>query len=119
MNIQYKTNGVILADDVRALVAEKLAAVEKLLVHHDPANISCEVLLTHDTKHQSGAVYRTDLTVFAGGERTHAVGHGESLQASVDMAKDELQNRLRHAKGKHATLLRKGSQVIKKMMRWG
>jgi ribosomal subunit interface protein len=119
MNIQYKTHDVVLADDVRALVEEKLQAIEKLLAHHDTANISCEVVLAHDTKHQSGAVYRTDLTVFAGGERTHAVGHGETLQAAIDMAKDELQGRLRHAKGKHATLLRKGSQVIKKMMRWG
>jgi ribosomal subunit interface protein len=87
MNIQYKTHDVVLADDVRALVEEKLQAIEKLLAHHDTANISCEVVLAHDTKHQSGAVYRTDLTVFAGGERTHAVGHGETLQAAIDMAK--------------------------------
>lgn len=119
MNIQYKTNDVVLADDVRGLVEEKLGAVRKLLAHHDDANISCEVILTHDTKHQTGTVYRTDLTVLAGSERTHAVGHGETLQSAIDMAKDELVERMRREKGKHETLLRRGSRMVKKMMRWG
>lgn len=119
MNIQYKTNGVVLADDVRALVEEKLQAIEKLLAHHDAQNVSCEAILTHNTEHNTGKVFRADFTVLAGGNRTHAVGHGESLQAAVDMAKDELIERMRREKGKHQTLLRKGSQMIKKMMRWG
>ena len=119
MNIQYKTHEVTLADDVRALLTAKLAPVEKLYAHEAPENLSCEVILAHDTKHHSGTTYRADITLFVGGERTHAIGHGETLQAAVDTAKDELVGRLRREKGKHETLLRRGSRMIKKMMRWG
>lgn len=119
MNIQYKAHDVELTNELRALVEEKLTAVLKLLAHHEPSNISLEAILAHDGAHHTGTVFRVDFTVFAGGERTHAVGHGETMHSAIDMAKDELVERLRREKEKHETLARKGGRMIKKMMRWG
>lgn len=119
MQINYKTDGVILADDVRSYTEEKLDAVRKLLTHHDDADISCDVQLTKDEKHHSGTIYRADFTVLAGRERVHAVGHGESVQAALDAAKDELSNRLRREKKMHVRFLRKSQEALKRMMRFG
>ncbi|NBV77629.1 ribosome-associated translation inhibitor RaiA [bacterium] len=117
MQISYKTDNVVLASDVTSYTEEKLAAVERLLV--DEGNASCEVLLSRDEKHQSGLIYRVDFTLFTGKERIHAVGHGESLMAALDIAKDELANRVRREKKLHVRVMRKSGAVLKRIMRFG
>ena len=118
MHIDYKAPTVALTPDVQAYVEEKLQSVKKLLQHVDEGNIQVEVELSKDTKHASGEVYRADITVHAASERTHAVGHGESLNAAVDEAKDELMRRLRREKGKKRDLFIRGAVKIKKRLRF-
>ena len=116
MNISYKTVHVSLTPEIERYTEEKLASIEKLIAGNDSI---CEVILTHDEKHASGVTCRADFTVFSGKERVHAVGHGETILAAIDIAKDELANRLRREKKMHVRLLRKGGTMIKNMMRYG
>lgn len=119
MNIAYKTDNVTLTDEVQNYAEEKLAAIHKLLSHHDEADIECDVALARDDKHHTGMIYRADFTVLAGKERMHGVGHGESMNAALDMAKDELANRLRRDKKAHVRFLRKSGAMLKSLVRFG
>ena len=119
MNISYKTDNVVLANDVESYTEEKLAAVRKLFAHYADEDISCEVHLAKDEKHQSGSIYRADFTILAGSERVHGVGHGETMQAALDAAKDEIMGRTRREKKMHRSFLRKSGEALKNMMRWG
>ena len=118
MHIDYKAPTVDLTDDVRAYVEEKMFAVAKLLTHVESENIRIETELSKKADQNSGDIFRTDFTVHAGSERMHAVGHGESLFASIDEAKEELTERLRREKGKKHDLFIKGAAKIKRMIRF-
>ena len=117
MNIAYKTLAFTLTPEIQNYTEEKLASVRKLLAHHDDKNISCDVTLSHDAKHHSGMVYRADFTVFAGPERVHGVGHGMSMHAALDDAKDETLRRMREGKQVHVRLMRRGGAMIKKLLK--
>ena len=115
MNLSYKTHNIDLTPDVTRYAEEKSQSLEKLT----SLEAMCEVLLSRDEKHQSGVVFRADFTVIDGKTRVHAVGHGESIFAALDMAKDELANRLRREKKMHVRVMRKGGAAVKWMMRFG
>lgn len=117
MNISYKTLSFTLTPEIQSYSEDKLESIRKLLAHHDEENIACDVTLSHDSKHHSGMVYRADFTVFAGPERVHGVGHGMSMPAALDDAKDETLRRMREGKQVHVRLMRKGGAMIKKLLK--
>ncbi len=119
MNISFKTHNLDLTDDVRTYAEEKAGAVRKVLGHHAEEDIACEILLSRDDKHASGLIYRADISALAGGEKVHAVGHGESIKAAIDLAKDELIRRAAGEKEKRMTLIRKGRAKVKEWLRFG
>ncbi len=117
MNISYKTMNMELTHEIQAYAEEKLEAVERSLTRLPQDSQACEVIFTKDTHHATGSVYRADFTIFAGGERVHAVGHGESITAAMDEAKDELTRRVRENKRVHVRMLRTGGAAIKRLLR--
>ncbi len=118
MIINFKVNNIELTDEVRQYAESKVQMLGKLLADVPDENISYDIDL-EKSKQQTGDTYRADITLHAAPLRLHAVGHGESLNAAIDEAKDDLERRIRRDKDKSSTLLRKGSQAIKKMLRWG
>lgn len=118
MHIDYKTHTIELTNDIREYVASKIGGLIKLVPHTAEQDIRVEVELARKSAQQTGDVYRTDITIHAGSERMHAVGHGESLNASIDESKDELSRRLRREKGKKHDLFIQGATKIKKMLRF-
>ncbi len=118
MLVNFKAKDVDLIDEVKQYAESKVEMLGKLLADVPDENISYDVELSKG-KQQTGSIYRADITLHAGAMRLHAVGHGESLNAAIDEAKDELERRMRREKAKDMTLLRKGSQAIKRMLRFG
>lgn len=119
MHITYKTHNIDLTDELRSYAEDKVSAIRKLFAHHREEDIACEVVLARDEKHASGLVFRADFTAYAGVEKVHAVGHGESPKAAMDLAKDELVRRANREKTKHQTLLRRGRAKVKEWLRFG
>jgi ribosomal subunit interface protein len=119
MNITFKTHNLELTPDIRSYAEEKASAVRKVLGHHEDSDIDCDVVLSRDDKHATGLIYRADISAFAGKEKVHAVGHGMSITAAIDLAKDELLRRATHDKTKRLTLLRRGRAKVKEWMRFG
>jgi len=117
MNISIKTHNLDLTPNIRTYAEEKARAVRKVLGNHNESDISCDILLSHDDKHATGLVYRADYSIFAGGERLHAVGHGASINAAIDIAKDELVRRTSREKNRALALLKRGGARIKSWLR--
>ncbi len=119
MHINIKTKGdVVVTDDLRAYIDEKIESIKKYLKHTDEDAVFIEVEL-QEGEPEKARSFRADITVNAPGERTHAVGWGESLNAALDEAKDELSRRLRREKKKKLSLLRKAGRKVKEMLRFG
>jgi|TARA_B100000900_G_C20066815_1_gene508286 ribosomal subunit interface protein len=119
MNIEYKAPTIELTDEIREYAEEKVAMLCKLLHAVDDENIRAEIGLQRKQGQQTGSdIFRADITIHAGVDRTHAVGRGETLHAALDEAKDELSRRLRRGKTKRLDSLREGGLKIKKMLRF-
>lgn len=118
MQIQFKATTLELTNEMRQYAEEKVSMLVKLLQNVSPENIRAEVELGKRQNQQSGEIFRADITIHAGADRTHAVGHGESVLAAIDEAKDELARRLRRGKTKRLDSLREGGARIKKMLKF-
>ena len=117
-HIDFKALTIDLTDEVRAYATEKVKMLGKLLSGIDEENVRYDVELSKRTSQQTGDIYRADITVFAGSEKSHAVGHGESIFAAIDKAKDDLTRRLRRDKTKRLDFLREGGAKLKKILRF-
>ncbi len=116
MNINFKIKGTDISDATRAYAQEKAQTLVKFMgVDSNTARMDIE--FSDDPKHVSGEVYRVDMVAIAPGLDMHTVGHGETMNAAIDMARDDMARRLSRSKDKHRSLLRKGSRAIKKMLR--
>lgn len=116
MNIQYKIKGAEINDTDKDYASKKAQSLLKY-INADKDNIRFDIEFSEDAKHVSGEVYRVDMVAIAPGLDMHAVGHGETMQAAIDMARDDLARRLRRKKRKDISMLRKGGRMIKKMLR--
>ncbi len=118
MSINFKTKGADISNDVREYAETKANSLIKFL-GNDPSNVRFDVEFSEDAKHVSGDVYRVDMVAIAGKIDMHAVGHGSTMMAAIDGARDDLARRLSRSKAKDRNLLRKGSRMIKRMLRMG
>ncbi len=116
MSINFKTKGTDITSDVKAYAEEKVQSLIKFL-GDDGENARFDVEFSDDPKHVSGDVYRVDMVAIAGKVDKHAVGHGSTMTAAIDDARDDLARRLSRSKAKERNLLRKGSRMIKRMLR--
>lgn len=66
-----------------------------------------------------GAVWRAEMNVLVEGVPYRAEAVAESMQAAIDMLKDEMLEQLKKGKDKHVSLLRKGGAKVKEWLRFG
>lgn len=68
---------------------------------------------------QQGKVWRVKLGVTTNGKTMHTEQDGETIAEAFDLAKDEMDTRLKGLKDKKRTLLRRGGSTIKSWLRFG
>ncbi len=118
MNINFKTKGADITNDVKRYAEEKVAMLVKFLGNEtDNDTPRFDIEFSEDSKQISGEVYRVDIVIVVGSIDMHTIGRGETMLAAIDMAKDDMVRRLRRSRAKERNLLRKGSRMIKKMLR--
>ncbi len=119
MDIRIKTNDYELTSDVRAYLDDKLLSVEKLLAH-DARTARCEVELGRAVGHsQQGNVWRAEIIVLSEGKRHVAESTAESVNAAIDLAKDEILQQLRREKDRSNTLMRRFGSRLKNWAKRG
>lgn len=109
--IAYKYNNLAEGDKLAMLMDQKLEPLGKFIP--EGANAVCEVEFEKVSPQQHGKVHRVEanLTVDGTLHRTDAVD--DSFELAIDEVRDELNKKLRRAKSKSESLLRRAGQQVK------
>ena len=116
-NVQYKATNTDLDITLQGLVEHKLESLEKYFGNKDA--VICEVEFEKETAHQSGKHFRVEVNLELDGKLYRVEATEHNFEKAVDEVRDELDKQLRRDVKKHTTLVRRGSQAIKGMMRMG
>ncbi len=119
MDLRIKTSDYDMPREVSAYLDDKIDSIQKLL-GADADTARCEVELGRAVGHsQLGVVWRAEIIVHRGGERHIATATGESVNAAIDIAKDEILQQLKKGKDKNASLARRMGARLKKWAQRG
>jgi putative sigma-54 modulation protein len=121
LTIVLKGTQLDLTPALKAYAEEKLQTADKFLSSYD--DVRAEVELEHTTRHhQSGPIFRAEITLHAAGLNLRAEALDEDLYAAIDRIRDEIVEEIRRSKTKEETLIRRGGRMFKdviKRMGWG
>ena len=119
MEMRIKTTDYHMTGATRAYLDERLVAIEKLIDPTDQTAM-CEIEIKKATgHHQRGNIWNAEFQIIRGSEHLRAVADGESVNAAIDGAKDEMLRQLRHSKGKRFATMRRAGKRVKDWMRFG
>jgi ribosomal subunit interface protein len=118
MQYNIKTTDFEMTKEVSSYLSDKLIMIEKFVDKNDKS-IKCDVEIGKTTnRHQSGEIFRTEINISIGKQVLRSEAVGESMNAAIDEAKDEIIKRLSRKKSKHFTLIRKGGEKIKSALKF-
>jgi ribosomal subunit interface protein len=114
--VNIKTTGaVMLTDELRSFVEEKLEHVAKLLNPEDTtARVDVELASIPGGR---SASFRAEFNLFFDGGFARAEAKRETLHTSVDAAIEELRREVKRTLTKRRDLVRRGAAKIKDMFR--
>lgn len=115
--ISMKTTNITVSPDLEALIEHKFEALGRLLP--DRKEALCEIELEKEAEHQSGKIYRAEVNLTVAGKLFRTEATEEQIEHAIDVARGELKRELERAHGKRQSLLKRGGQAIKRMIRFG
>lgn len=122
LNISFKATKFEITPAIRAYAEEKVRMIDRLLDDRD-ADARAEIELEQTTRHhQSGPIFRAEITLHTAQLTLRAEAQKEDLYAAIDVAKDELIQELRRSKDKKTSMVRRGGRMFKDVMHkmgWG
>ena len=120
MQIKIKTTNIEMTDAISSYVEAKLQSLEKFAIPHDEENPLLYVDIGKTTNHhQSGDIFRAEVTMNVRGKQFRAVSKKEDLYAAIDDMRAELMRELTSHKTKERSLARRGAGMIKNLLRFG
>lgn len=114
METKIKTTGaVLLTDELRSFVEEKLGKIEKLVKHDTKPPLAEVELGTTSAGQRTGDVFRAEINFtfengFARGEATR-----DTLHTAIDEAVRHTRREVRKTKDKNRDLVRRGASQVK------
>ncbi len=117
MHITLKATGaVMITDEVRSFVEEKVRKLEKVLDPSDTAALA-EVEVASVSKSRSGDLFRAEINLTFTGGFARAEASRETLHAALDEAVTEARREVRRMRTKHRDLIRRGGARVKEFFR--
>lgn len=118
MEIRIKTTNYEMQADTAVYLNDKISAIAKLVGDDETAR--CEVEIGRGVGHsQQGNVWKAEIVLSRGSERLRAVAEEESVNAAIDIAKDEMLQQLRKENGRHLSLARRMGARLKNWAKRG
>lgn len=108
MNIDFKSTNFDLTEAIKAYAADKIGALDKFGDVTD-----ARVELERDRKHNTGKVFRAEVTLYVNGKMMRADVDSEDMYASIDMVIPKLKEQLAKHKNKRDTLIKRGARSAK------
>jgi ribosome-associated translation inhibitor RaiA len=120
MDIQIKATNFELNPGISAYLDERIQTIERHL-GDDASRTRFEVELGRDAAHsQNGEHWFAEFQArVTGGNYARVVGKGESVNAAIDAAKDDMLRKLRTSKKERAGFLKKSGAALKNLLRMG
>ena len=120
MDTTIKSTNYEMTESVGDYIEERLMAVRKHLGAND-APMRCEVEVGRRAAHSKhGENYFAEVQLVRPGEHiVRAVAEAETVQAAIDIVKDEILAILRKDKTKQSSRLRRLSAQVKEWLRFG
>lgn len=118
MRIIIKATNTKLSPNIDQYIEEKIGGLEKFLKQFNPELVEVRVeigMVTRDQRH--GKIFRAEVNLSIDGKLLRAVETGESLQAAIDLVRDELAREIRQYKDKQLTMFIRGARSWKKFWR--
>lgn len=115
--ISTKSTNFTITPQLETLLDQKFAPLGKFL--DGKTDITCEVELEKIGDHHSGKIFRAEINLYAGGKMHRAEATEDLMEHAIDVIRDELTRELKHENEKRRSLVRRGSQAIKDMLRFG
>jgi ribosomal subunit interface protein len=117
MTLNIKTTNISLTPETKEYLERKLAMLGKI-IDFENGNVYAQVELGKTTEHhKQGDIFRAEINLRMAGRSFRAVSEKQDLYAAIDAMKDELGREVKSGKDKKVSLLRRGGQRIKKMLR--
>jgi len=115
MKITVKATNIKLSPSINQYIEEKIGGLERFLKKFDPNLVEARVEVGKITRGQrKGEIFRAEINLSLNGHLLRIEETGESLQAAIDMAKDELAREIKHYKEKETTKFIRGARSWKK-----
>jgi putative sigma-54 modulation protein len=117
MQISTKATNIELTPSISSYLEKKLLVLRRFV---DPADESAraEVEIERTTRHhRSGDVFRAEINMHVAGKNLRVESIKDDLYAAIDEMKDEITRELTSYKKRRITLVRKGAQKAKAILR--
>ncbi|QQR65087.1 ribosome-associated translation inhibitor RaiA [Candidatus Kaiserbacteria bacterium] len=116
-HINVKATNYTVTPKLETLLDQKFMPLGKLL--DDRNEVLCEVELEKVAEHQSGKIYRAEVNLTVNGKLFRTEATEEEMEQAIDSARNDLKAELQRANGRRHSLVRKGGQMLKDMIRSG
>lgn len=108
MNISLKGTHVDLTPSIKEYVEEKVGALEKFM-----PGLEARVELDRDQHHNTGEVFRAEVTMLAGSKDIRAEASSPDMYASIDLVIPKLKDQILKFKDKKNSLDREEIRAAK------
>jgi ribosomal subunit interface protein len=119
MEITFKGSQYELPAEVTERASSKMQSFRKYLGHNDELTHVYVELGKETHAHQSGDIWSASVRVVQGGKTFTAKSVAETIDTAVDSVVDDMSRELRKAKQRDKSLIIKGGQALKRMLRRG
>lgn len=117
MRINIKATNIELTDSIADYFNKRLGAVRRLLDVGDDRFLMQAELGRTTRHHQSGDIFRAEVNLSVDGRQYRAESEARDLYTAIDNVKAEILGELKRGKEKRRSLLRRGGQRIKDILR--
>ncbi|MBI3573507.1 ribosome-associated translation inhibitor RaiA [Candidatus Kaiserbacteria bacterium] len=117
LKLNIKASGaVLLTDELRSFVEEKMQKLAKILDPADTAALA-EIEVESVSQSRNGDSFRAEINIAFTGGFAHAEATRETLHAAIDEAIAEAKREVKKARTKHRDLVRRGAAKVKDFFR--
>lgn len=117
MTINLKATGITLTPQISEYLDKRLEGVQKFLPEGEGAFVANVELGKTTRHHQTGDIFKAEITVHFGGRTFRAVSERQDLYSAIDDMKDEITRELGSYKEKRLSILRRSGQKLKNILK--
>ncbi len=118
MKIIIKATNIELSPSINQYIEEKIGSLDRFLKKFDPGLVEARIEVGRAARDQRhGEIFKAEVNLSLGSQFIRVEETAESLQAAIDLVKDELQREIRRHKDKEITKFIRGARSWKKFWR--